>query len=200
MFDVHPSEEHLERYSMDKLPQPECAALEEHLLVCSICQQRLVAAETYVAVMKAALQKRSWAEQYIRPPGFLRYFQQVPHRAWAGAFAVVAVLGLVVLYRPAPAPEVQVTLEAVRGFEGPTVSKRAAGRPIHLILDLADRPDTAAYRVEVVSWTGSQEWQGEGRPSGGKLSVRIPKLEEGLHWVRLYSGTALVREYGLKLE
>ena len=50
----HISEDALERYAMRTLPEPELAVLEEHLLICAECRQRLQATEQYVAAMREA--------------------------------------------------------------------------------------------------------------------------------------------------
>jgi anti-sigma factor RsiW len=53
----HVSEDDLERYAMRFLPAPESEQLEEHLLVCQSCRDRLEATDRYVAAMKAAAGK-----------------------------------------------------------------------------------------------------------------------------------------------
>ena len=50
----HVSEHDLELYAMRTLPAPESELLEEHLLICSACRDRLTAADEYVTAMKAA--------------------------------------------------------------------------------------------------------------------------------------------------
>jgi hypothetical protein len=50
----HPAEDTLEEYAFNRLAEEEAAPLEEHLLVCSICQDRLAASDEYIRLMKAA--------------------------------------------------------------------------------------------------------------------------------------------------
>jgi predicted anti-sigma-YlaC factor YlaD len=50
----HAADDDLERYSMRTLPAPEVEILEEHLLICSACRDRLTAVDQYVAAMRAA--------------------------------------------------------------------------------------------------------------------------------------------------
>jgi hypothetical protein len=50
----HIAEDSLEQYAMGAVPEPEVAPLEEHLLICAACQDRLQAADDYVAAMRAA--------------------------------------------------------------------------------------------------------------------------------------------------
>jgi anti-sigma factor RsiW len=50
----HISEDSLEQYAMGAFPEPEAGPLEEHLLICTACQDRLQATDDYVAAMRAA--------------------------------------------------------------------------------------------------------------------------------------------------
>ncbi len=57
-MDDHIPDETLERYAAGhKLPEPELATLEEHLLVCAACQDRLRHWDEYVAAMRQALKE-----------------------------------------------------------------------------------------------------------------------------------------------
>ena len=49
------SKETLEKYALARLSESESEKLEEHLLVCSACQEKISETDEYVAVMKAAL-------------------------------------------------------------------------------------------------------------------------------------------------
>jgi anti-sigma factor RsiW len=53
----HISEDDLERYAMRSLPARDSERLEEHLLICHQCQDRLRETDAYVAAMKAAAGK-----------------------------------------------------------------------------------------------------------------------------------------------
>ena len=53
----HISEDDLERYAMRSLPARDSERLEEHLLICHRCQDRLRETDEYVAAMKAAAGK-----------------------------------------------------------------------------------------------------------------------------------------------
>jgi hypothetical protein len=50
----HASDDDLERYAMRTLLEAELEPLEEHLLICAECRERLDETETYVAAMRAA--------------------------------------------------------------------------------------------------------------------------------------------------
>jgi hypothetical protein len=45
----------LERYAMGQLSAQECEPVEEHLLLCPVCQDRLLVLDDFIQVMKAAL-------------------------------------------------------------------------------------------------------------------------------------------------
>ena len=51
----HVPEESFEAYAMGELSPSDCAALEEHLLLCSTCQTQLEDLEEYIRLMRAAL-------------------------------------------------------------------------------------------------------------------------------------------------
>ena len=53
----HIGDDHLEQYTMRTLPASACAAVEDYLLICSECRDRLTAADEYVVAMKAAAGK-----------------------------------------------------------------------------------------------------------------------------------------------
>lgn len=51
---LHISEDDLERYALGCLPEAQEAPLEEHLLVCEECRDRLARWDEYVGAMRAA--------------------------------------------------------------------------------------------------------------------------------------------------
>ena len=53
----HVTDDTLERYAMRTLPAPESDHLEEHLLICQPCQDRLQATDEYVVAIRAAAGK-----------------------------------------------------------------------------------------------------------------------------------------------
>ena len=50
----HISENHLEQYAMRRLPKAALPKVEEHLLICSQCRERLEAEDRCLAAFKAA--------------------------------------------------------------------------------------------------------------------------------------------------
>ena len=53
-FPFHIPEDALERYALGRVPDEDCAPLDEHLLICPTCQAGLEEMDEYVKVMKAA--------------------------------------------------------------------------------------------------------------------------------------------------
>jgi hypothetical protein len=50
----HIGEDDLENYAMRTLPESSCAALEEHLLICEDCRERLDSEIEFVTAMRSA--------------------------------------------------------------------------------------------------------------------------------------------------
>jgi hypothetical protein len=53
----HIPEDILDEFVMEMLSEQDCAFWEEHLLICAICQDLVVAADEYVSVVKSAAAK-----------------------------------------------------------------------------------------------------------------------------------------------
>jgi anti-sigma factor ChrR (cupin superfamily) len=53
----HISDDWLERYAMGTLHEAHVAKVEEHLLICHGCQDRLKATDEYIAAMRRAAEK-----------------------------------------------------------------------------------------------------------------------------------------------
>src|SRR3989442_12557576 len=60
----HPEDLQLEQYSMGTLPEQAAGPLEEHLLVCELCQDRLLKMDTYVNAMRSVSPR--WREESRR--------------------------------------------------------------------------------------------------------------------------------------
>ncbi len=215
-FDTHPPEETLEEYCFNRLPEEGTAAIEEHLLLCEICQHTLEDLDEYISLMKAttaeykldAAPKTSTGRIWNR----VREAWAIPwNPGWAvalGLLVVGAVLSwamISIMARRIEPPQLSasVMLAAVRGGENFTMNQAPAGRPLDLAVDLADLPPSDTYRLEVVSTQGQSVWNAAPEPSSnGKLSARIAKgLSPGIYWVRLYSTQGeLLREFGLRVQ
>jgi hypothetical protein len=205
---VHPTEELLEEYSFGRIYAPALAPLEEHLLICSLCQSRLLAIDRYTALMKTGIAafERDRQAFFGRSPRFA--FPRIPgiHVLVAAAVMVVFV-SATIAWRMQPPSGVAsqtatVRLIALRGGEGDGVAGAPSGRPLDLVIDGTDLPPSPSYRLEVVSSTGRQIWSGAAQIADRNISAHVTNsLRPGVYWVRLYSsGDQLRREFGLRIE
>jgi hypothetical protein len=207
-FGEHAGEEELELYSMGRLEGTQLEAIEEHLLVCASCQDRLEDMDIYVRAARAATAKLA-AEPSQKNLGFMDRF-----RAFALSYepvlitvaVAVVVIGVFWIARPSKEsltpPVAVVVLETVRG-ESTAATVSRDSRPL-LRTDVSELAPSASYRVELVNAQGDTIWRTDAIPSGGKLSVPVETtLAGGRYWVRLYSAApdrTLLREYELRAE
>jgi anti-sigma factor RsiW len=207
----HAVEEDLERYSMGRLPEAEAGLLEEHLLICPACQNRLTETDNYVRALRAAalelLDKRStdWRDPAKRAPAALALSRPI----WiAGAAICLGLLSWVSGVWRSPhatgtAP-VAIVLQAVRGGEPRAGAIAPRGRPLVLEADLSGLPPTAAGEMEVVDVNGIPVRRLRVKLESGRVAAQVPGgLSQGRYWIRLYASSAgneLLREYALRVE
>ena len=187
---LHGTDEQLELYALGRLGESESAVIEEHLLVCAGCRERLDETEAFTVSIREALRMdpppaeaagHGWFD------GLLQTLRQ-PVFGIAMAAAVVAVIAFVFFSnRTSLAPAASLQLTALRG-------EMASAPPAKEIdLTLTDAPqDGGPFRLEVVDAAGKQLWSGAG------TEARVQRrFASGVYFVRLYSaGGQLVREYG----
>lgn len=197
----HPLEGVLEQYAMGRLNGPAVESLEEHILVCESCQDRLDFTETYIRGMKSAMEsaERKTAESRWRSR-FGDWFAMPP--VWAGVGAAAAILAIAGIfgsqYFARSGAPVALALTANRGE---TASVPAKG-PLDLTLDARDLPSGPNNRVQIVNANGLAMWETQAAViQGGSVQVRVDKrLERGQYFVRLFAaGPSTPREYALQL-
>ncbi len=187
-LDFHGTDEQLELYALGRLGESECAAVEDHLLICARCRERLDEAEAFAVSMREALSQAPQEAESAHPwLGWLRR----PSFAVLGAVAVLALVVFGVIWsRTALLPIASLQLTAVRG-------EMASAPPAREIdLTLSDAPQAGGpFRLEVVDAAGQQIWSGTG------TEARIHhRFVAGVYFVRLYAaGGQLVREYGFNV-
>jgi anti-sigma factor RsiW len=193
-FTDHITDDELEAYSLQRLAQERLAAVEEHLLVCSECRDRLEETDAYIRAIRSAAKRAAGREMPLRQA-------RVGRIAWmAAAVSATLLMAAVVTRSPQKPPSpAQVMLEAVRG---PMMAHTPAppDRPLSLRMDLTDLPAHTVYRVVVVDERGRRVWDGAATPRDGSLMATVPKhLPTGRYYVRLYSpAEELLREYGIE--
>ncbi len=211
-FAHHPSEEILERYALSRVGASDLEPIEEHLLVCPQCQERLSEADHYVVAMRDAARLLLNEQPKAAPVASSSLWgKRKPSLHWgmrwlwpAGAFAVAALaLSLAVPKQLSQGgtPE-DVALAVSRGAAQDLLTTVAAGRPLRLDIDLTEIPAASSYRLDLVNDEGQLVWSGAGVGVRNQLHFAPSRLLlSGKYWARLYavSGSpVLVREYGME--
>ena len=196
----HADEGQLERYSLGALGETDLARVEEHLLICESCRERLQETDVYTAAMRGAAQSLRLEAQFRARQPARSWFP-----LWSDALAVgLALLAFILAWGPwaihkaANAPPVAVLLETTRDSRTQTAP---VSRPLLLTADLTQLASYPAYRLEVVDAAGRRVLGSPPTPGSGKLSLPIPGgLARGAYYVRLYAASGeLLREFGLRV-
>ncbi len=205
-IDRHPGDEEIEQYCLGgTLAEDELAAIEEHVLVCTACQDRIRQNDDYIKAMRSAAAALEREKSKPKSRERLWILRPVPLAAAAGLAALVLlwVAGPAIRHQGQVAP-VAVLLQATRGPDASVRAHAPALTPLVLELDLAGVPELRSYRVEVVDFSGRPVFQGSASADKSRLKVATPdRMASGDYWVRVYDPAAssrLLREYGLALE
>jgi len=186
----HAQDEELERYSLGGIAEEECARLEEHLLICQACRDRLEEHDLIAGSMTVAAER--WrAEHPVEQKKTWRF----PTLLFAFASVALVALGALWLARQSgkSLPPVAVALNATRGIAGQ--AQAAAGRALDLKPDLTGLTLYPQYDLQVVDSVGNEVARGK---ASADALTRIPALRPGTYFVRIYSpGGELLREYAL---
>jgi hypothetical protein len=199
----HVSEESLESYALGSLSGPSVTGLEEHLLICSACQDKLREIDDYVNAMRGAATRLDREDEsrktfWTRVSGALT----VKRLTWALALTTLALAGLAVRLSLRPAalsPPFALVLETSRGAE---LQHAPARRPLDLSLDITALPAFPTYQLETVNANGNIQALSSATASEGRVKASIAKgLRPGSYFIRLYSPSReLLREYGLQVD
>lgn len=192
---THLSEEQLEQYFRGKLDSSIIAPFEEHLLVCSICRERLEETENYVVGTKEALREApSLAPERAR--GWFEWLRRPAFSMAVGFAALVLVVTFFSRTGDKFAPTASLVLTAVRGEMPQTDPAR------QFDLRLADSPkDGGPFQVEVVTANGVSVWSGLVAPGPNGVVINEPRpLDAGDYFVRLSGSDGKpLREYGFRV-
>lgn len=199
---AHPEIEALERYALGRLDEPELGQLEEHLLICAPCQERLDEAAEYVSVMREATALAAATEK--AEPAWRRWIRMdwlpVPAPALAGAMAVLLAA---LIWHPwaaeMPTEWRTVELQTLRGGTA-AAETGLEGYSLHLRLDVAGL-DMNGTTAQIVDAGGAVLAELPIVLADGKAELRYaPGLAAGDYWVRLKWGGETVREYALRVQ
>jgi len=195
----HLQAEELELYCLGGLTEVRCARLEEHLLLCEICRDRLTETESYVAVMRQA--SRQWSAEQVEARAAAVIAIRPWRESWPGRLAPMLVAALLVVcaavwfgrHSRVPAPPFAIELTAVRGAApGPA----PAGYPLLLELDLTGLSEGRPFAGEVVDASGRRVAE---FPVGAPALLKA--LAPGGYFVRFYKSSGeLLREYALTVK
>ena len=195
---AHPEDETLELYALGRLDEPELGEVEEHILICAHCQERVDEATEYVALMREAA--RQVALEPEPEPAWRRLLRldwlPMPAPAMAGALAVLVA---VLIWQPwrttAPGEWQQVELATVRGdLAGPVALE---GFSLDLRLDARGLQLQGAI-AQIVTADGTVIGEFPAPATGEKVTLQyVPGLRAGQYFVRLRVAGETVREYAL---
>jgi hypothetical protein len=190
----HGTDDQLELYARGRLPGSQTIELEEHLLGCPTCLERLEETDHWVTAAREVL-SHDPAPAVKAAAGWFAW----PRFAWAGV--VLAVLALAIgigLFSRGGAklaPVAALQLVAMRG----DMDTVAPAREIDLTL--TDAAASGTVRVRVVDAAGTSMWEGSasGAPSG--VEVRVNReLKPGTYFVRVSSPDGqMLHEYGFRV-
>ena len=195
----HIPEDTLELYSMGRLSESEIEVVEEHLLVCNACQDSLQETEDFVRAFRAAVPELEIEPELQSEAGWRDRWQNW----WGKLFAIpapmiaaaaCAVLAFVILV-PRHTPTAVVDLQAMRGAEAASIAPPDASLTLNLSLRGLENP--GPLRMEIADEVGNIVRRADTTRSGERATAKTDGLKAGAYWVRLYSGSELLREYGL---
>ena len=195
----HIEEDLIEQYAMGVLPEESIAQLEEHLLICSVCQTRLLEADEFLKIFRSAATP---ADMRLSP----RWISPFNFRAWLwpGALASLTALLIVMstgdshLTKLAPST---LLLHSLRGPE--TAASMASGRPCLLEFDFAVSADVGDFDISIVNSIGNEVLRQAAELKSGHLFLLVDSLVPGSYWARVIRrerSRELLAEYGLRVE
>jgi len=192
--DEHLGEDQFESYSIGNLEERDAVRLEEHVLICETCQDRLADSDSWVrSIRRAAL-------KWIQSPKSVWVDWSLPRLVPVLAALILIVAAAVALRfsRQGDVAPIAVALEATRG---PAMAARVpALRPLMLEPGLEGLPPLDRYHLEIVDRLGKEVWRADYAPvPGGTSGVSMPGLSPGTYFVRLYDASrTLLREFAVE--
>lgn len=198
----HGTDDQWEEYALGRLPDSDVSLLEQHLMVCAACQEKLNRIEAFALGMRDALASEPLGYERAAAPRVdwfgwqsLSIFRR-PAFSMAFGFIALVVLVAVLSNGRTVAPSASLQLTAMRGempFTNPA-------REFDLTLSDAPR-DGGPFRIEVVNAMGVSMWSGLAASTPAGVQVKLMhRLIPGDYFVRLYTGSGnLLHEYGFRI-
>ncbi len=198
----HPAEEIFEKYSLGHLSASECEPFENHLLICSECQDHLAVIDAEIAEMKLVCKAAATAPASRRAREVFAWLFATPKPMWAAAAAALALAIALPVYRETTSPrgETEVTIMTSRGAEPVSASARA-GSSLKLNVEIQGVALEGTCRVGIVDGNGHTMWTGQGAAGNGRVVATVAEpLRAGQYWVRIFNASGqLLRESPLEL-
>lgn len=202
------SEAELEQYLHNRLSGTTRESIEEHLLCCQSCLDRVTEEETFAASFQVAARRieveRLRAAYSGDASGWVaRLWNRIRHPsgtalslAFAASFAVLVLVALPEFRR---GPTLDVSLVAARGLSSTLSQPVEPGRRLRLNLDTTGLPETTV-RLELAGAANHITARSTATPAGGQLTWDLGRgLDTGTYWVRVYQikPDSLLREFAL---
>jgi hypothetical protein len=194
-FKLHRTEDQLEQYALGRLADTEVNELEDHLMVCEACRERLDAIEHFSRAMREALTNEPVP---VRLPS-RDWFAWLRRPAFSMALVLAALIIVMSIFSGGKTklpPVSTLQLTANRG-EMPAVKP---AREIDLTLRDAPR-EAGPFRIEVVDSTGLKVWNSLADSDAQGVQVHVQQqLTQGDYFVRLYTADGrMLHEYGFHI-
>ncbi len=199
-FTSHPGEEILELYCLNRLEEEEAAGIEEHVLLCESCQQRIADLDGFLKAARQATRDLRSEEKYSEPSLSWAWIRR-PAWAAAGALALLTI-ALAPSLRTGSGELQTVELSAYRGAAEEAGGGVATARqPLRLEIDLSGLASENCCTLELVDANGKVVLRTTAAPESGRAAIEASKgLAQGQYWLRVKdSGGQDLRELSLSV-
>lgn len=205
------TEVELEDFLQNRLSGTTRECVEEHLLVCAACLDRVEEEDQFAACFRTAarrLEDEDLKAAYAGPRAGawnrLVAWLKRPFGAGVGLAVVAATAVLTVTLAPSlrQEPAMEISLRAERGLAASAGPAAEAGRPLKLNLDAAGLPGTT-LKLELATINNSLVLQSRAAATGNTIRWDLGRgLEPGIYWVRIYQpfDNSLLREFALNVK
>jgi hypothetical protein len=205
-LDFHVTEDQLEAYAFGQIAASDTHVLEgveEHLMICSACRDRLDGIEAFTSGLRQAVEPNS-AIAISKSHDLFAWlpWPRPSIRALSIGLALIALIAIVVLFSRDQTrfiPIANLQLSAARG-------EMAVSAPAsELDVTLTGAPaDGQAFRSRIVNATGGTVWNGQANQVSGVAGSIVVKAQQrfvpGDYFLRLYGPSGeVVREYGFRI-
>jgi anti-sigma factor RsiW len=192
---AHIPDDQIDRYAAGNLLAALEIPVEEHLLICSACQSKLVTADEFSKLFRLAVSEigptpATWWQRVFRRPAL----------KWGGITALVSVSAALMVMPAGPSHSSEAVI-AMQSLRGPGMGARIlSGSRARLVFDMPAPAEVAnACKVQIIDRLGKRVLETGTTRSDGQLTASIKSLKRGDYWARLYCGSdgGLTAEYSL---